>query len=325
MAMEETLAGYLLNALDLETERQVEQYILDHPDARSQVEQVKHTLELLSADKEISPPPHLRIRTLAKVAEFRCRTLPQAPAPTPAQRSTGRAWWRRADVIVAACLLLVLAGVGAPWIYRSWSLSQRVACQNNLSRFYVALSSYADHNNGALPKVEAQPPHNVAGIFVAMIPDTNFSVTCPANGNRPVARLTLDEIDRLQLQDPDEFQALAHNLSGCYAYTLGYHEVIDGQECHCGLTRDCGAEIPILADRPPFDGNYSGEFGNSLNHGGKGQNVLFMGGQVRFCKEPLVNGDDIYHNRAKRVAAGIGRYDVVLGASNAIPYPPDDQ
>jgi hypothetical protein len=324
--MEEILAGYLLNALDPDTERQVEQYILDYPQARPQLEKVKRTLELLAADKEIDPPtPQMRYQTFARVAEYRCRTLPQAPAPTPAQRSTGRAWWRRADVIVAACLLVVLAGVGAPLIYRSWSLSQKVACQNNLSRFYIALSSYADQHEGALPKVEAQPPHNVAGMFVAMIPDTDFSVTCPANGNRPPCRLTLAEIDRLQTERPDEFRSLAHNLAGCYAYTLGYHELIDGQECHFGLTRDCGAQTPILADRPPFEGNCSGEFGNSLNHGGKGQNVLFMGGYVRFCTEPVINGDDIYHNRANRVAAGLGRYDVVLGASSSIPYPPDDQ
>jgi hypothetical protein len=324
--MEETLAGYLLNALDPETERQMEQYLLDHPHARPHLEQLKRTLDLLAADKDIEATPYnLRFQTLARIAEYRCRTLPQAPEPTASQRSSGRAWWRRIDVAVAACLLVVLAGIGSAWVYRSWSTYQQIACQNNLKQFYIALRSYADQHDGALPKVQAQPPGNVAGIFVVMIPDTDFSVTCPANGKRGPCRMTLVEIERMQTQHPDEFQTLARNLSGCYAYSLGYHERIGDQECHFGLTMDSGAETPIMADRPPFDGNTGDAFGNSLNHGGKGQNVLFIGGQVRFCTEPIVNGDDIYYNRANRVAAGLDCHDVVLGASNATPYPPDDQ
>jgi hypothetical protein len=320
--MEETFAGYLLNALGPVRERQVEQYLVDHPHARPHLEQLKRTLDLLAMDMEIEGPPlNLRFQTLARIAEFRCRTLPQAPEPTRSQRSSGRAWWRRVDVIVAACLLVVLAGIGSAWVYRSWSTYQQIACQNNLKQFYVALRSYADHHDGALPKVEAEPPRNVAGIFVVMIPDTDFSVTCPANGKRGPCKMTLVEIETLQAQHPDEFQMLARNLSGCYAYTLGFQE----QNGHCGLTMDAGDETPIMADRPPYDGSTCNAFGNSLNHGGKGQNVLFLGGHARFYTQPVVMGDDIYHNRANRVAAGLDRNDAVLGASNAMPYPPDDQ
>jgi hypothetical protein len=322
--MQEYLSGYLLNALDAETERRVEQYLVDNPHARLRMEQLKRTVELLAADKEIEPPANLRYETLARIAEYRCRTLPQAPSPSPSQRSAGRSWWRRADIAVAACLLLLIGGIGVAYLYRVWSTANQVACQQNLSQFYVALRSYADYHDDKLPKISAQPPGNVAGIFVVMIPDTDFSVTCPANGKRHRSNLSFDEVEQMQTDHPDEFQNVARSLSGCYAYSLGYTVRVGDQDCHCGLTMDAGDNTPIMADRPPIDGNRGDSFGNSLNHNGKGQNVLFLGGNVRFCTETVVNGDDIFHNSRGFVAAGEGRDDTVLGVSNAIPYPPDD-
>ena len=45
-----------------------------------------------------------------------------------------------------------------------------------------------------------------------------------------------------------------------------------------GFRRDEASDsTPILADRPPAQG-----WGNSPNHGGTGQNVLFVGGNVGF-------------------------------------------
>ena len=59
------------------------------------------------------------------------------------------------------------------------------------------------------------------------------------------------------------------DAGGDYAYTLGYR---DGDDV-AGLRRDSGDLLPILADRPA-----AGD-GNSPNHDGAGQNVLYIGGQ----------------------------------------------
>jgi hypothetical protein len=323
--MEENLAGYLLKALDPDTERQVEQYLHNHPDARPRLERLRRTLDRLASDRDdVDPPPGLRFQTLARIAEHRCRTLPQAPAPSLSQRAGGRTSWRAVNAIVAAGLFLTLGGLGAHWLYQRWIAQDQLACQNNLERWYVALTSYANQNGGALPKIEAQPPKNRAGLVVVMLPDTGFSVTCSANAPRSPRRLSLDDVIEMEKTKPEEFESLIRDLAGCYAYTLGYQEEVGGQPCHFGLRLDSGAETPVMADRPTFsDGGVA--FANSPNHGGRGQNVLFVGGQVRFYKEPLVNGDDIYHNRENRVAAGIGISDVVLGASGACPYSTNDQ
>ena len=73
-----------------------------------------------------------------------------------------------------------------------------------------------------------------------------------------------------------------------------------------------------MADRP-----HDGGRGNSPNHGGAGQNVLYIGGQVRWCVGPNVGvgRDDIYLNLNNRVLAGEQHFDSVLGPSDATPCP----
>ena len=116
--MEDYFIGYLLDALDERTKRQVEAYLTRHPDAREKLALLEHALEPLAADKDAFVPPTLLVeRTLAKVAEHICTDrrsddLPQAPLVTPSSLASGRSWWRRVDVLVAACLLFTVTGVG---------------------------------------------------------------------------------------------------------------------------------------------------------------------------------------------------------------------
>jgi len=83
--MDENLVGYLLDALDPDTHRQVEKYLHDEPGVRQKLETLRRALEPLAADRDPpEPEPGLALRTLCRVAEYRCRPLPQAPAPPPA-------------------------------------------------------------------------------------------------------------------------------------------------------------------------------------------------------------------------------------------------
>jgi hypothetical protein len=84
--------------------------------------------------------------------------------------------------------------------------------------------------------------------------------------------------------------------------------------------------IPVMADRPSFDqtqGVFAEASPNSRNHDAKGQNVLYLGGAVRFVTTPRIGayGDDIYLNEQNRIAAGLHRLDTVLGASDFTPCP----
>jgi hypothetical protein len=316
--MDENLVGYLLNALDPETSRDVESHLRQDPEARRRLDLLRQGLQPLALDRDaIEPPPGLADRTLARVVELR-RDLPHAP-PASAERFGGgeRSWWRRADVLVAACLLIALLGLGVSWVaHVRQGVYQIDRCQNNLRVLHQAVMGYADRHNGDLPWVEDRPPRDVAGIFIPLLHDAGVlgpaeSVICPAewaarSGARPLADL--------EALPPDEFRRSIDRLAGAYAYSLGYRDP-DGRLF--GLRRDPAAPdsdlLPVLADRPPVE---NVAFANSPSHR-NGQNVLYLGGHVRFCtaRNVGVDGDDIYLNQRNQVAAGLHRQDTVLGAS----------
>jgi prepilin-type processing-associated H-X9-DG protein len=105
----------------------------------------------------------------------------------------------------------------------------------------------------------------------------------------------------------DRFQALAPRLSGCYAYALGYREN-DGIEMY----PHSAGTVPLMADAPPADVFTAG---NSPNHGGRGQNILFTDGHAEFFTSRFLLNDDIFLNRRREVAPGLDPEDFVLGAS----------
>jgi prepilin-type processing-associated H-X9-DG protein len=316
--MDENYAGYVLNALDPETQRRVEDYLRDHPEGRRQVELLRQALEPLAADREeIEPPPGLAVRTLACVAEYCCRDLPRVPAALRRPEAPPPRWWRRADVLVAACLLLSVGLLIPPVIGYLHQQQQLESCKNNLHQFGDALLHYSQLHRNAFPNVADLKPRDVAGMVVpvlvrdGLIRPEYVSIRCPGNGGPVFGPWTVDQLKALS---DEEFQQLAPRLAGCYAYTLGYQ--FQGRVQ--GYARDRGS-IPLMADRPPRsgDGDVSGD--NSPNHGGRGQNVLFSDGHVAFVTNRTIGGDDIYLNRNHRVGAGLDDEDVVLGVSEARP------
>lgn len=319
--MEENYVGFLMNALDPEAQQQVEKHLQENPDAQQRLEALKRALEPLEADKDsIDPPPMLAFRSLARVAEYRCQPLPQAPAPEPAAEVlAGPApWWRRADVLVAAGLFIAIMGVGIPGLSHLHAYRQRVDCANNLMQYHQAFVSYGDTHNGNYPGFDQPSPHNVAGMFVPILQDAGMNVKklrCPANDP---THFEPPSVEGLHLLAPEEYEKVADKLCGCFAYSLGYRDPVSGELI--GLRRSHPGEldndsIPVLADRPSVNGD---QRGNSKNH--NGQNVLHVGGHVKFYTTPFTpDGDDIYRNKHGKVAAGVDRFDTVLGCSGDRP------
>jgi prepilin-type processing-associated H-X9-DG protein len=323
--MDEHLVGYLLDALDPDERRQVEAHLRAHPESRGQLNRLRELLQPLSSDLHpVEPPGGLWVRTLARIAEFQCRHLPAAPAP-PASRAVAppRSSWRPADLLVAASILLCLALLLPSGIAKLRDVSQIAACQDNLRRFHVALNAYSDRHGGDFPNVAtAVPePRNVAGTFVPVLRDNgvlpqDVSVTCPAHDRQPPYPVSLKDVAEMQ---PEQFAQCAPNLAGLYAYTLGYW---DENGPH-GLRLEPdqpNAFLPILADQPPLNVE-GGDLGNSPNHGGRGQNVLYIDGHCAYqtTRNAGYRGDDIYLNYDRQVKAGKELYDAVLGRSAAHP------
>jgi hypothetical protein len=319
-AMEENLIGYLLHSLDKATHEQVEAYLRENSQAWQQLEQLREAMAPLEEDRDLTPgPPDLVIRTLARIAEQTCRDLPRLPRPTTRPAPVMRSFWRRADVLVAASLLLTVLGLGAPAVSQLRHHQARVECQSNLKEFYSALRVYYDQH-GKLPNFAEKTPHNPAGLIAPLLKDSGVlsqtaSVRCPANGTLLPVTLTVEQIQQLA---PEKFEQEAPKLLPGYAYSLGYQDNAGYHFPNHSPRERFSSHIPLMADRPPqrLEGL------NSPNHGGFGQNVLFHDGHIIFATVRNVgpDGDDIFLNRNRKVAPGIGPFDSVLGHSAAQPF-----
>lgn len=317
--MEENLIGYLLHALDPATEREVEAYLREKPEASRQLEKLRIALKPLESDRDsIEPPADLASRTLSRVA---AATRPAPVAPRVLRAPVAFSWWRRPDVLVAAVLLIAAAGILSPALVRFRTVHDRTQCSNNMRDLHESLVNYSQLNNGAFPAVDDRPRHNIAGVYVPKLQEQGvlrpgFTSRCPARGP---AALEPHSMTELEAMSPEDFERLAPRLSGCYAYTLGYR---DEQGKLHGLRNDDGDDLPILADRPitPEETNAcSGLRDNSPNH--KGQNVLYIGGHVRFAKTPEAGrgNDHIFLDKSGKVRASKDVNDSVLGLSGDKP------
>lgn len=317
--MEEHYLEYLLGTLEPATQQQVDEHLQADGKARARLTLLKRALVPLSADAEpIAPPPGLALATLARVAEHAC-SLPKAPLPSRRQAVAPSRRWRPIDWMVAASLLLLVAGLGLPLLARLWHKQQQTACKENLHKYWRALRAYSDSHDGDFPRVDEHGYRGVAGIFVPILGEAgvlgDVSTACPASGKKHPTPCSLTSLKTKFENDPVAFKAAAAELSGDYAYTLGYK---DPGGTLRGLRNDSGDDLPILADGIQHSQQRKE---NSPNHHGSGQNVLFIGGQVRWCTTPTVGveGDHIYMNLQQKVLAGLSRNDTVLAPGGARP------
>src|SRR5262249_52643830 len=142
------------------------------------------------------------------------------------------------------------------------------ACQDHLRQLYASFDSYADLHQDRFPQITEEPPNNTAASFVSELREAGVLQDQPASGC-PAG--------------PGAF--------GTYAYPLGSRD--EAGNLH-GLRRDptqpSWSFLPLAADRPAV-----GRTAPNPDHR-NGQNVLYAGGNVRFCTSANVgvDGDDIY-------------------------------
>jgi hypothetical protein len=288
--MTDRLFDYAFQQLTPAERVEVEAYLRDHPEAVQLVARLQAALRPLEADRAHDlPPVDLVTNTLAGLAES--LVVPKAK-PLP------RDWWlfnrRRVDVAVALSLGFISFGLLFGGISKLRERQSRVMCQDQLRGTHLALSGYAETHSGRYPEVGTEAiPH--AGDFVAELVRTGHyesdkSGNCPSG--KPIP----------------------------YAYTLGYRATPfatvtglrrEGQEASSDWT-------PIAADLPSAELQLAS--GPTSPHGG-GQNVLYIGGMVRFATTSFVGlqGDDIYRNDAGVVRAGLRSSDSTLGRLSDYP------
>ncbi len=330
--MDELLVGYALKALPPDEMAEAERLVAADPAAAANLARLRGFLTTLSADAGSEPPEGLAVSALCAVSchivenklpleapcvvePAKCRpcasdfhpvlgeahpadaTFEELPPVAPVHGGYPvRRWFEVAVVSAIAFLTLGLAVTGMMKLRHG---SQVASCQGNMLNLYKGLSGYADTHHDQFPKVGTPAAPN-AGSFVdelkvaCQLPP-GLKAACPAEC----------------LLDCDPYRI-------SYVYTLGYLSNGEVQ----GIRRrvqDLSDELtPLLADLPtpgaaPTDG--------PLSPHGKGQNILFADGHVRFSTFATVgpNGDDIYKNQNGRVRAGLHPLDASLGRATDVP------
>jgi len=114
-------------------------------------------------------------------------------------------------------------------------------------------------------------------------------------------------LEKVRRKSPDLYRGL---LSCDYAYHVGFR---NGSGRPGPVPANLTARVPLLADQP----NHLQDHilaGNSLNHGGRGQNVLFSDGHISWHTTRQVSPVDLdmYLNEDLRPAPGISADDAAL-------------
>ncbi len=324
--MREHLVGYLLGVLDDAEHVQVRERLDDDPQLRQDLERVRSGLQPLEATKvDVDPPPDLVQRTCARVAEAaRGRRRAGVRPRMAAGAGSSSRGFTPADAVVAIGVVLAASFFFFPAIANSRFQARVAACQNNLRELHVDLRQYSQNaGKGHFPFVPPEGNRSAAGIYTLLLKEAGLLedpriVLCPASPRAERGedfRLpTLAEVDQAEGW---RLLELRSTMGGDFAYCLGY-QLADRQVV---AVRDRGRDhFVLVADAPRL----SPAGGNSPNHGGHGQNVLYEGGRVRFLRTrwEVSSGDDFFVNDLGQVEAGLQPSDSVVGASAVPPLRP---
>lgn len=259
-----------------------------------------------------APPDDLVARIVSRVRQAaRPRVVPE-----PADGESGLALrvYRLRDVLALAAIIVLVVGLGVPSLLHVRERNRLMACSANLSQLGQGLAAYASTFGDSLPFIgwsrgaQSWQPAPAAGVetvpnrrhlyplLAAGIVRDPARFVCPSQAHVP---MPADQIRRC-FDFPE-----SRNLSYAYQNMAGVRPRMGDS-----------ADVPVMADENPlFDDGIPllriglVPFANSRAHSGRGQNVLTLGGRVRWSTVPDcgVDGDNIWTLR------GVSRYTGVEG------------
>lgn len=316
--MREQLIGYLLDALDPDERRNFEERLLEDAALRDELERVRGCLELLEEDAGGFEPP-------AGLAERTCRNVSLQSAPTPASVPPDESRWSLREWITGVSVLAASLFVLFPAISESRFKAGVNECQDKLRGLGFALAQFAENDAerpGCFPYVPPEGNLSFAGLYAPRLMQAGYveeagDFTCPEvllGDPRPRRVPTSEELIYATLAQRSE---LLRQMEGFFGYTLGVR--ING---HYQPVRNQGRPgFALLADAPSswLDGR------PGVSHGGRGVNVLYEYGNVRFvhvCPQGEARFNDlflVYLNDEGRAAAGVHLEDAVVVPVHAGP------
>jgi hypothetical protein len=314
------MLDYALDQFDDPARCEVERSMAVDPATADRVERLTRAVRLLLDDGDddaYAPPPDLARRTIARVAETRERRRRRTILDfVPASRS-----FRWGDVAVAASIFFAALLTLIPPASRARERMAQAGCTYNLQQLGRALWLYGNKHHH-YPTAPDQVPDVESGSHLAMLnedgllPDDLAILDCPSSGHRgkhaPVPGF--QELIELRAANRGQYNAALHTD---YAYNISLKHCaagVDEIQARHGI-------VPLMSDQPDHDGALTIRPGNSPNHSGRGQNVLYSDLHVGFHPTRRLGPDDpdMFLNRAGQLSPGDDETDAVLTPS-LVPF-----
>jgi prepilin-type processing-associated H-X9-DG protein len=317
--MREELLGYLLGALDADERERMERKLAQDPALRDELERMRSQLQLLQQGREeFEPPGDLLERTCHYVALSTAAATTHVASRDPLSAARGRGSRRVADLALATGVCVAMATLFFPAVLSSREESRRLSCQNNLRQLGVALAAYG-RDYGSIPPVPRSGKMSFAGASPILLFETGFlddrSVLLCAGSvwSKRSREFRMPRVAEVLAASGERLQEIQEHAAGNLAFNLGTY--VQGR-----LT------APRMEGRPHFV--LAGDAPSmhlpqrmSVNHGGRGMNLLFEDGHVLFVSGCCAPGtsDDVLRSLNGFVEAGRVKDDSVIGHSSARP------
>jgi hypothetical protein len=291
----------------------LEQRIQSDPGLQAQHEALTSMFQALNSAREPEPrlPTGLAERISARVAAagspLRVTRRVRRTAAELAEVEGARAIRLHSvrEIAAVAAMIVLAVGLGVPGLLHMRERGQRIACSAQLANIGRGMQSYALANSGSLPFVgwsgsNIWRPTDEPGLDV--LPNRRHVYPLLRNGYvhaRILVCPSASDVPMPEDQVPyhDDFLE-SRNLSYAYQNMAGVRPSL----------RD-DPDLPVLADDNPFFDNGWPLFAvmrslglsdpaqaNSRVHGGAGQNILTIRGNVRWMTTPNCgpDGDNIW-------------------------------
>lgn len=327
---DETLLGYLLNALSVEEQSQIQKQSADDPILNQRIEDLRSLLEPLGTNPEqFEPRANLSSDTMAYIqtsVDSSATTKDNQSIVSMSQplfessRATKLAWL---DSLVALAVGVVILSFLLPSILLSRESARRLSCATNIRVIGQAITDFAYANREhRLPQIETTGPLDFAGVTTirlkdaGLLPSSNW-IWCPSAESIDVDQL-IPNVSTYLTASPAAQNNWRYTAGGTYSYNLG--NVVSGMyttpsmdlDSHFAVMGDSLWTIELDEDRGPI-------------HGRNASNILFSDGRIQFVRVDRINAEGVdnpYLNRANQQAVGYGRDDSCLGPSYQFPLIP---
>lgn len=309
----ELIFDYCIGLTSEKETDKAEALIKSHQEAAEIHEKLKAAIEPLSCLETETCPDELLENTISRVQDFSDsgqRQLRQLLATEQGKKATIKisAWRNWFETAVVAAAILFVAGVLIPALSSARQKYQQQGCRMQMGSVFQGLSNYIsdyDDKSPAVASIAGAPwwklgdqgrenQSNTRKVY--LLPKYDYvdieNFVCPACKGEVPLKLNNSQIRKLK-----DFPSRRYIT---YSFQISCQETASGKLfCRKVIMADMN---PLFENLPDFSEQFRLQLDrtlltlNSVNHGRRGQNVLFGDGHIKFLKNRFIgfSEDDIY-------------------------------